>query len=122
MIHLEIATLPLLTLLYRVVLNIYRTHANSPRSAYSIFHILSVVLFKKSVYSRGRFIYLTWWPVDQQAVKEENASSLLPKVKEIWDIYPENQEPVELEDISDLDELDNNEILIEKIPKIYRIF
>ena len=66
----------------------------------------SFYVFKKSVYSRSRSIKLTFWPVDQLAVKER-------KLKEIWEINPEKQEPVELEKIPDLCELDNNELLID---------
>ena len=89
----------------------YRTHANRPRSVYSIFHFFCLWtcgLFKKSVYSRSRSIKLTFWPVDQLAVKER-------KLKEIWEINPEKQEPVELEKIPDLCELDNNELLIDDV-------
>ena len=43
------------------------------------------------------------------------ASELLPKVKEIWDINPETQKPVELEEIPDIDELENNELLVDDI-------
>ena len=39
-------------------------------------------------------------------------SELLPKVKEIWDINPETQKTVELEEIPDIYELENNELLV----------
>ena len=47
---------------------------------------------------------------DISCLKSDEASSLLPKLKEIWEIDPEKHHPIELEEVPDLALLDGDRI------------
>ena len=82
-----------------------------------LFRFLSGVQFKRVVYSRGcsYLILKPFFDASFWRCLTSKTGELLPKVKEIWDINPETQKTVELEEIPDIDELENNELLVDDI-------
>ena len=94
----QVCKLVLQILAVKYSFSTYRTRANRTPTFYFLFRFLSGVQFKWVVCSRGCSIQLSNF-----------------EVKEIWDINPETQKPVELEEIPDIDELENNELLVDDI-------